>query len=340
MAAMISGPIQKLRWLQGIGCHCRAANPGYARRVMQNGQISEVLIAGAGPTGLAAAIELKRFGVPFRLIDKALHPAQYSQALVVQARTLEQFERYGIGASAVEQGRKLGHAQVISDGKTIISFAFEKIPGNYPFVLFLPQSQTEKLLIDHLHSLGGEIERGLELVGFDQSGDNVSYQLRNANGEIENGSSRWLIGCDGARSKVRELLRVPFSGATVGLHFFLGDLEFESPRDFGDEFRVYLHRGDVVFIGRLTDKLYRVIVALHDIPEGGVQRQLTIADFQGPMDRAGVPLKAVGAAWMTPFHVNDRQAEHTRIENTFLAGDASHIHSPVAGQGMNTGIQD
>jgi hypothetical protein len=140
---------------------------------------------------------------------------------------------------------------------------------------------------------------------------------------------------------VREGLKIPFSGEAVELNFFLGDLELEGPQLPGDELRIFLHRGDVVFIGRLKEKLYRVITALHseqDAPER--KQELTIADFQKYIDNAGIQLRVVSSQWMTPFRVSDRRAEHMRQGRVFLAGDASHIHSPVAGQGMNTGIQD
>ena len=301
----------------------------------------EALILGAGPTGLSMAIEFKRLGVPFRLVEKSLHPTQYSQALVVQARTLEQFERYGIAETAVQRGRPLKHASVSSDGRTIVSFPFDKIPGHYPFVLFLPQNETEALLIEHLESLGGRIERGTEMLSIREKDNGAEVQLRTADGNVENTAARWVVGCDGAHSTVRESLKIPFSGAKVGLNFFLGDLELEGPDLLGDELRIYLHHGDVVFIGRLKEKVFRVIIALHSeqgAPER--ERQLTLSDFQEPMDRAEIRLRATSALWMTPFRVSDRRAEHIRCGHIFLAGDASHIHSPVAGQGMNTGIQD
>jgi len=301
----------------------------------------EVLIVGAGPTGLSVAIELKRLGVPFRLVEKSLEAAQYSQALVVQARTLEQFERYGIAEAALRRGRPLKHASVISEGRTIVSFPFDKIPGHYPFVLFLPQNETEALLIEHLESLGGRIERGTELLSIAEKGNRAEVQLRGVDGKIENTTAGWVVGCDGAHSAVRESLKIPFSGAKVGLNFFLGDLELEGPDLLGDELRIYLHHGDVVFIGRLKEKVFRVIVALHSEqakPEREIQ--LKLSDFQEPLERAGIRLRATSASWMTPFRVSDRRAEHMRCGHIFLAGDASHIHSPVAGQGMNTGIQD
>jgi 2-polyprenyl-6-methoxyphenol hydroxylase-like FAD-dependent oxidoreductase len=300
-----------------------------------------VLIVGAGPTGLSMAIELKRLGVPFRLVEKSQHAAQYSQALVVQARTLEQFERYGLAETAVRRGRPLKQASAISEGRTIISFALDKIPGHYPFALFLPQNETEALLIEHLESLGGRIERGTELLSISERGNGTEVRLRGSDGKVENTTASWVVGCDGAHSAVREGLKIPFSGAKVGLNFFLGDLELEGPDLLGDELRIYLHRGDIVFIARLKEKLFRVIVALHseqDAAKG--ERQLKLSDFQEPMDRAGIRLRATSASWMMPFRVSDRRAEHIQQGHIFLAGDASHIHSPVAGQGMNTGIQD
>jgi 2-polyprenyl-6-methoxyphenol hydroxylase-like FAD-dependent oxidoreductase len=300
-----------------------------------------VLIAGAGPTGLTAAIELKRFGIPFRLIDKSEKAAQWSQALVVQARTLEQFERYGIADTAVKQGCRLRKASLISEGKTVLSFALDRIPGRYPFVLFLPQNDTERILTDHLRSLGGEIERGTELISVQNEEEGVTVNLRRHDGGEETESARWLIGCDGAHSKVRDESKIPFQGDQVALSFFLGDLELEGPDALEDELRVYFHRGDVVFIGRLNDRLSRVIVALHSQQGSeGNGRQPALEDFQQALDRAGIKLKVKTSTWMTPFRVSDRQAARYRLKSAFLAGDASHIHSPVGGQGMNTGIQD
>lgn len=303
----------------------------------------EVLIIGAGPTGLAAAIEMKRMGIPFRLVEKSLQPAQHSQALVVQARTLEQFERYEIAEAALQKGRPLKHASMISEGKTIVSFPFDKIPGNYPFVLFLPQNETEALLINHLEALGGTIERGVELLAIVNNSDEVAALLVCPDGKLEYTSARWAIACDGAHSTVRQRLGIPFTGSSSGLNFFLADLQLEGPDLLGDELRVYLHRGDVIFIGRLNETLCRVIVALNEEQRSEQcesERELNLCDFQNAIDRAGIRLRAVSSEWMTTFHVSDRRAGHIRHQNVFLAGDASHIHSPVAGQGMNTGIQD
>ncbi len=301
---------------------------------------SSVLIIGAGPTGMTAAIELKRFGFDVRIIDKADHMARHSQALVVQARTLEQFQRYGIAAAAVARGRKLKRANFWSDGKEILSVQLERIPSRYPYVLFLPQSETEALLNEHMEGLGVKTERQVELISLTPKNGAFQATIRHPDGTSEELSPRWILGCDGAHSRVREMTGTPFEGGGVGLSFFLGDLEIDGPDAPTDELVIHLHHGDVVFMGRLSDRIVRLIVAMHDKQGQEDDRPLTLADFQRAVDEAGVRVTVRSSEWMTPFHVNDRQAKHYRSGNAFLAGDASHIHSPVGGQGMNTGIQD
>ena len=301
---------------------------------------STVLVVGAGPTGMTAAIELKRAGLNVRIIDKSSHTALHSQALVVQPRTLEQWQRYGIAASAVARGRKLNEAKFWSNGKSILTFTFDQVPSLYKFVLFLPQTETETLLNEHLQSLGMHVERATELTSLTQNGDKLTATLRLPDGKTETLEPRWLFGCDGAHSIVREKMKIPFEGGSVGISFFLGDLVIDGPDAPDNELAIHLRHGDVVFMGRLSDRLTRLIVALHSKQNEGDHVELSIQDFQNAVDHAGVRVKIHAAEWMTPFYVNDRQAANYRAGNVFLAGDASHIHSPVGGQGMNTGIQD
>jgi 2-polyprenyl-6-methoxyphenol hydroxylase-like FAD-dependent oxidoreductase len=297
------------------------------------------LVVGAGPTGMTTAIELKRAGMDVRIIDKSDHMARYSQALVVQARTLEQFQRYGLADEAIARGRRLHEAKFYSEGKLIVDFKLDGVESRYPFALFLPQSETEALLNSHMESLGVKTERSVDLVSLKENGD-IEATIRHVDSRIEEVKPRWLIGCDGAHSTVREKIGIPFEGARVDISFFLADVEITGRDVPQDELSLHVSHGDVLFMGRLSDKIVRLIVALHEPPKMDGNREMKVEDFQQMVDRVGVQVQIHSATWMTPFHVTDRQAKHYRVGNVFLAGDASHIHSPVGGQGMNTGIQD
>src|ERR1700722_14387230 len=168
-----------------------------------------VLIVGAGPTGMTAAIELKRAGMDVRVVDKSDHMARFSQTLVVQARTLEQFQRYGLADEAVARGRALRKAKFYSEGKLIVDFTLDGVESRYPYALFLPQSETEALLNEHMESLGVKTERKVELVALKQNGS-AQATLRHPDGRSGDVTTRWVIGCDGAHSAVREKTGIPF----------------------------------------------------------------------------------------------------------------------------------
>src|SRR4051812_43844984 len=157
----------------------------------------QVLVVGAGPTGMTAAIELKRLGMDVRMIDKSDHLARYSQALVVQARTLEQLQRYGLAEETIAHGRKLNEAKFYSEGKLIVDFKLDHMDGRYPFALFIPQSTTEKLLAQCMESLGARTERGVELLDLKQDA-HLHATLRHPDGRTEEIAPRWVIGADGA----------------------------------------------------------------------------------------------------------------------------------------------
>ena len=296
----------------------------------------DVLIAGAGPAGLAMAAEAARFGLRYRIIDKAPHGAEHSQALVLQARTLEQFERYEIAQRAIELGRRLKRIRIYSDRKRILEASFEELPGNYPFVLFLPQTETERLLTEHVEAQAGRIERDVELESFVQGVDSVECELLLKDGSRERVEAAFLIGCDGAHSTVRRLLGMPFEGSGIDFDFFLGDLRLDGDVP-GDELSVHLQGGNLVFLGRLDDTHCRVIVALQGHPQ---TREPSVADFQYGIDVCGVEnLRVSDPRWMAAFRVSERRAPAYSSGRVFLAGDATNIHSPVGGQGMNTGNQ-
>ncbi len=282
------------------------------------------------------ASEAARFGLRYRIIDKASHGALQSQALLVQARTLEQFERYEIAQLAVERGRRLGRIRIYNEGARILEASFENSPGNYPFVLFLPQNETERLLAEHIQAQGGTIEREIALEYFEEHEHGVECVLMGKTGARDTITAAYLVGADGAHSTVRMQLGIPFEGSAPGFDFFLGDLrvEGEVPED---EVAVHLYGGNLVLLGRMDDTHCRVIVALAEHPA----REPDVDDFQTAIDVAGIEnLRVSDPRWMAAFHVSERRVPACSRGRIFLAGDATNIHSPVGGQGMNSGIQD
>jgi 2-polyprenyl-6-methoxyphenol hydroxylase-like FAD-dependent oxidoreductase len=301
----------------------------------------ETLVVGAGPTGLTMAVELARASVPFRIVEKSTEPAQHSQALVIQARTLEQLDRYGLAAQFVDRGRPLHSVAIFDRRRKVASLAFDSIPSRHPYVLLLPQAETERLLIDHLASLGTEIERGTEVTAVRRRDDSVEVELRDQGGQSERLLTRWLIGCDGVHSSVREAMAIPFRGEQVGQLFQLADLELRGKDRPTHELRVYLQHGELVFIGPLAEDVFRLIAVNYPREEDDEERTFELDDFQAALGRCvSDDLEAASPRWLSRFHVQERTADRYRKGNVFLAGDSCHVHAPVAGQGMNTGMQD
>jgi len=298
----------------------------------------DVLIVGAGPTGLTMAAEAARFGLRYRIIDQASHGALESRALVVQARTLEQFERYELAQRAVERGRQHRRIRIYSDGARILEASFDDdVTANYPFVLFLPQSETERLLTEHVEAQGGAIEREVALEYFEEREHGVECVVVGKSGARDTITAAYLIGADGANSTVRSVLGMPFEAASPDFEFFLGDLRLDGDAP-GDELAIHLRGGNLVFLGRIDETHCRVLVALREHP-GAPEPQLE--DFQQAIDLVGIEnLRVSDPRWMAAFCVGERKTPAYSRGRVFLAGDATNIHSPVGGQGMNSGIQD
>ena len=191
----------------------------------------DVLVVGAGPVGLTMACELARSGVRCRIIDKVAAPASTSRALAIFPRTLEVFEMMGVIDPVLKAGHQLNGVAIYNRSGQIAHIGFSSLPSRYRFAISLPQSQTERLLIEHLAHFGIVVEREKELVTLSQSTDTVQTVIRDSEGLEERLESDWLIGCDGAHSSVRRLLSLPFEGDDYPETFLLADVKIDGLRD-------------------------------------------------------------------------------------------------------------
>ncbi|SAL47807.1 monooxygenase FAD-binding protein [Caballeronia terrestris] len=300
--------------------------------------VAPVLIVGAGPTGLAAAMSLARAHIPVRLIDKARAPSPYSRAIGIQARTLELFEQHRIVKPFLEKGHRARVANLYSNGQRLARLDFDPLQTRYPYLLFLEQSETERLLTEHLASFGVWIERGVELHDFSQGAAGVQASLRHPNGREETLRPSYMIAADGAHSLVRHRLDIGFTGKTFEQTFLLADLQVDS--DWADdEFHIFASGEGLAALFPMGNDRARLIADLHVAPES--DHGPTLDDCRAIVERRvhhRVTLSSIG--WSSYFRLNSRMVDRLRVERIFLAGDAAHVHSPAGAQGMNTGIQE
>jgi len=300
----------------------------------------EVLVAGAGPVGLAMAAELARYGVSVRIVEKAAQRTDKSKALVVWSRTLELMDRMGCTPTFLAAGRKATAANMFAGSKRLAHIEFGGVDTPYPFALMIPQSETEHLLEQHLNGLGVQVERSVELLQFAGDASRVTSTLRHADGSEETVESAWLIGCDGAHSTVRHGLGVGFEGDTMTSDWILADVHVEDMPAAADV-NVFWHADGVLAVFPISETRFRVIAdggeskGSQPPPDPTMEQVQQLLDDRGP---GGV--RATDPIWLAGFRINERKVKDYRVGRVFLVGDAAHIHSPAGGQGMNTGIQD
>ena len=302
---------------------------------------TDVLVVGAGPTGLVLALWLARLGVRIRVIDKAPEAGTTSRALAVQARTLEFYSQLGIADGVVEQGRWAKAANLWTRGRRTAHIDFGVLGAGlspFPYALIYPQDEHERYLIDRLTELGVPVERSTELVGFQHADLSIRTQIARPDGTREFCRVAYIAGCDGARSVVRERLGIGFPGGTYEHTFYVADVE-ATGQTVNGEVNVALDRSDFLVMFPLHGENRARLVGtvrdqdvLHktDLGWDDVSRKV--------LDRLRIDVKKVN--WFSTYRVHHRVAEHFRGGRAFLLGDAAHIHSPVGGQGMNTGIGD
>jgi 2-polyprenyl-6-methoxyphenol hydroxylase-like FAD-dependent oxidoreductase len=300
-----------------------------------------VLVVGAGPVGLTMAAELARYGVPVRIIDKAPARTDKSKALVIWSRTLELIDRMGCGAAFVEAGIKMRGASIIAGGHQIAHISLTALQTPHPYGLMLPQSETERLMEQHLNATGVQVERQVELTRFTPGTDSVTASLRHPDGRDETLDVAWMIGCDGAHSSVRHGLALQFEGDTLPSTWILADIHLAGNPTPADEIATYWHANGILAIFPITPGRFRIIGDIGTAAPDEHPKDPTLDDVQALLDQRGPGgIKASDPVWLSGFTINERKVSDYRSGRIFLAGDAAHVHSPAGGQGMNTGMQD
>jgi 2-polyprenyl-6-methoxyphenol hydroxylase-like FAD-dependent oxidoreductase len=302
----------------------------------------DVLIVGAGPTGLTLAAQLKAFGATVRIVDRQLDRVHESRALAVQPRTMEVLRGLGVAQELIERGNDAVWVQLHASDRSvrIRLFGLGLDDTAYPFLLFVSQAETEQVLNDHLATRGVPVERGVELVGFDADPDAVACTLGNRDGRIEQVCARYLVGCDGAASTVRRGAGIPFPGGAYPQTFALADLEADG-LDRGAAHAFIGQEGILLFFPLGRPARWRML-AMHPTIQGRREpAQPSLEDLQALADAfTGASVRLRDPVWRSYFGLQHRHATRYQAGRIFVAGDAAHVHSPVGAQGMNTGIQD
>jgi 2-polyprenyl-6-methoxyphenol hydroxylase-like FAD-dependent oxidoreductase len=294
-------------------------------------QSADVVVVGAGPTGLAIAITLASAGIDFVVVDRLAEGANTSRAAVVHARTLEVLDELGAAEELIERGVRVSRFAVRDGSRRLLTVPFDKLPTRHPYALMVPQNETESVLLGRLRDLGGDVHRPYEVTSVAQGDDGVKLTM--STGEVL--QAKYVVGADGMHSAVREASGIGFTGSAYAESFVLADVTMDwAPGR--DEVSLTFSTAGIAVVAPLPDGRYRVVVTVNDAPADP-----DLADVQRLLDeRTPGQARVTGLVWSSRFRIHHRVADHYRAGRLFLAGDAAHVHSPAGGQGMNTGIQD
>ncbi len=309
---------------------------------------SEVLIVGAGPTGLALALWLTKLGVTVRIVDKTSGPGTTSRALAVHARTLELYRQLDLTDAIVSKGHKVPAINLWVKGAPQARVSLEGAGSGltaYPFLHIFPQDEHEALLVERLEAFGVRVARETELLSFEQERDRIVARLRAPDGSEKTCEAAYIAGCDGAHSIVRETMQTGFPGGTYQQLFYVADVE-ASGRPVDGELHIDLDEADFLGVFPLAGVFsaagvgrVRLVGSVKDEAAAARPGGLKFDDVNcRAMEHLKIHVDKVN--WFSTYHVHHRVTEHFRKGRAFLLGDAGHIHSPVGGQGMNTGIGD
>jgi 2-polyprenyl-6-methoxyphenol hydroxylase-like FAD-dependent oxidoreductase len=291
---------------------------------------TDVVIVGAGPTGLALAVTLASSGVDFVILDRLAEGANTSRAAVVHARTLEVLDELGAADALIARGMPLTRFAVRDGARPLLTVPFEHLPTKYPYTLMVPQCDTEDVLLARLRALGGDVHRPYQVIAVEQDPDGVTVTMSTG----ETVRAGYAVGADGMHSAVREASGIGFTGSSYAESFVLADVTMDW--DGQDEVSLTFAAAGLTVVAPLPGNHYRVVATVAEAPATP-----DLAFVQHLLDeRAPGRARVTGLIWSSRFRVQHRVAEHFRSGRLLLAGDAAHVHSPAGGQGMNTGIQD
>jgi 2-polyprenyl-6-methoxyphenol hydroxylase-like FAD-dependent oxidoreductase len=305
---------------------------------------TEVIIIGAGPTGLSLAAQFIRYGVDFIIVDKKEGPTTLSKALAVHARSLEIYEQLDLAQTAIDRGAIIHKLNLMSDGKVRAELDLTGIGTDmspYPYVLTLEQSENEKLLYEHLQKNGKEVWWQTVLESFIQDENGVKATVKSSDGKVQEIEAKYLAGCDGASSQTRHVLGLGFEGSTVPRMFYVADVDMEVDLQREILYAIFGADAFVLFFPLRGEKHWRLVGNMpeHDEKEEGTE--IVYKEIEEKVKSlAQIPLDITNVKWFSSYKVHTRHAESFRKGRCFLAGDAAHVHTPAGGQGMNTGIQD
>lgn len=293
-----------------------------------------IVIVGAGPTGLALGIELKRLGISSLILDRLETGANTSRAAAIHARTLEVLEASGATSELLKYGIAVDTLRIRDQNRLLASVSFKNLKTKYPFVLTCPQDRTESILSKRLQELGGSVHRPCEVVAIRPENNGVELQIRTEN-ELKTIHTEWLIGCDGMHSLVREKAGIPFEGGDYHDNFVLADVEMDWPLKEGS---LFFSKEGLFAVIPLPENRFRLIAAVEEAPS-----KPTLRDLEKMLSERGPKMKGIAIRqllWSSRFRIHHRIASTLRRGRILIAGDAAHVHSPAGGQGMNIGIQD
>jgi 2-polyprenyl-6-methoxyphenol hydroxylase-like FAD-dependent oxidoreductase len=310
---------------------------------MKTATKTDVIIVGAGPTGLSLACQLVRFGIDFVIIEKNSGVTEYSKAIGVQARTLEIYEQLGVVEQAIDRGQIAGKIRIIAGGKVRGEVDLSDMGQDlspYPYLFVLEQSKNEQLLYDYLQSHHQEVWWQTELEHFSQDEQGVTARVKTAEGGSETIAAKYLVGCDGARSPVRHSLGLTFEGSTLERLYYVVDAQidwaFSSDAGYG-----CISRDSLTFFFPMAgEKRYRIVGTFPEGFDQNVGEILYETIEQRIKGDTKLFLDISNVKWFSVYKVNTRAVNKFAVGRCFVAGDAAHVHSPAGGQGMNTGIQD